>query len=135
MVEEYSSKVDVPMGIFEIPAEEKKARGILKTSYGKIFLQFGREINSTRNMKKQKKQKKKQKKTTTKKKKKKKKNNNKKQKQTYNQNFRYFITCLLAQMNTEAQFKILFSHEIFFLKAVWEGKFHFDSWNYTFMIN
>ena len=59
MVEEYSSKVDVPMGIFEIPAEEKKARGILKTSYGKIFLQFGREINSTRNMKKQNKKKKK----------------------------------------------------------------------------
>ena len=37
-MEEYLFKVDVPMGIFEIPTEEKN-------SYGKILLYFGREYN------------------------------------------------------------------------------------------
>ena len=76
--------------------EETKSRGFLKNSCGKIFLHFGREINSTENMKK----------LITK----------------ISDIFQCFITCLLAQMNTEAQFKILVFPWEFYSTKMCENK-------------
>ena len=37
-MEEFSSKVNAPKGIFENPSEETKSRGILRNSMGIFFL-------------------------------------------------------------------------------------------------